>query len=195
MGVPPRPVLLRDRRGHLCESGAGCYRTPPSCVRPATFISLAAAEEHVLRNTSTLGMPATAVLPRFIGKLVLPILHVWLLLLLLLLLRNRYYNEIISTHPSVALSDDGDTEDVDELALGMIEAAQVTPSSEQPLPRRPRFCARGAWHRLRMRPSLAVGGLLGGENGRPCGLGVNSHARVRVSRPVPRRADPSSPEA
>lgn len=39
---------------------------------------------------------------------------------------GRYYNEIISTHPSVALSEDGDTEDVDELAQGMIEAAQVT---------------------------------------------------------------------
>ncbi|CAM9932784.1 unnamed protein product, partial [Ectocarpus sp. 8 AP-2014] len=37
---------------------------------------------------------------------------------------NVYYNEIISTHPSVALSEDGDTEDVDELAQGMIEAAQ-----------------------------------------------------------------------
>lgn len=40
-------------------------------------------------------------------------------------LTSRYYNDIISTHPSVAQSDNGDDEDVDELAQGMIEAAQV----------------------------------------------------------------------
>lgn len=40
-------------------------------------------------------------------------------------LENRYYNDIVSTHPSVALSDNGDDEEVDELAEGMIEAAQV----------------------------------------------------------------------
>lgn len=37
----------------------------------------------------------------------------------------RYYNDIVSTHPSVALSENGDDEDVDELTMGMIEAAQV----------------------------------------------------------------------
>ena len=40
-------------------------------------------------------------------------------------LQHRYYNDSVSTHPSVALSDNGDDEEVDELAEGMIEAAQV----------------------------------------------------------------------
>lgn len=43
-----------------------------------------------------------------------------------MLLRRRYYNDIISTHPSVALSDNGDDEDVDDLTEGMIDAAKVT---------------------------------------------------------------------
>lgn len=38
----------------------------------------------------------------------------------------RYYNDIISTHPSVELSDNGDDEAVDEVAQGMIDAAQVS---------------------------------------------------------------------
>ncbi len=55
----------------------------------------------------------------------------WVLVVFSFSASTRYYNEIISTHPSVALSDDGDTEDVDELAHGMIEAAQVQCSPHQ----------------------------------------------------------------